>query len=75
MGSNMPTPNEDITTPFEYVRQIFGKNIIKTITEQSNLYAHQKDGKVLDMSEAETEQLLGIWLQIGIVKMPASKIY
>lgn len=65
-------PPDNTMTPLEYFRTVFDLSIFELIAEQSNLYALQKDGKILNMTKDEAEQLVGIWLHMGIVDMPGT---
>lgn len=58
-----------------YFKTFITNDIIQEISIQSNLYAHHKDGEVLNCTEVETEELLRILLQMGLVKMAATKLY
>lgn len=69
-----PPPQEDLT-PYEYFKHYITDEVIDLIVEQSNIYAHQKDGKVLNVSRTEIEQFLSILLQMGIVHMPSVRLY
>lgn len=62
-------------TPYEYFSLYWSKEIFEIFYEQSTLYAHQKDGIILNSSIEEMEQFIGILLFMGLVKMPAIKMY
>lgn len=75
LKSELPQPPENMTTPYGYFKMFFDDEIFEMISLESNLYAHQKDGCVLNTTPKEIEQLVGILMTMGIVKMPNTRMY
>ncbi|KAG8228807.1 hypothetical protein J437_LFUL008728 [Ladona fulva] len=73
--SYIAPPPSNIHSPLMYFKTFITDDIIKEISKQSNIYAHQKDGEILNSTVAEIEQLLGILLHTWIVKMASTKMY
>lgn len=72
---SLASPPEEELSPLEYFRTFVTDELIRTIREQSSIYAHQKDGVTLNTSVHEIEQFLAILLNMGIVKMPSIRLY
>ena len=60
-------------TPLEYFLEFFDEKILDHIVQQSNLYAHQKDGYILNMDVSELRKLLGMLVHMGVVHMPSRR--
>ena len=71
LHQSQPKPTEDLTTADNF--SMFDDEIFQLIAEQSNIYAHQKDGFLLATSKTEIKRLFGILLQMSIVKMPSKR--
>jgi hypothetical protein len=50
-------------------------DMIELTAEQSNIYSVQKNGKCLATCPKEIEQLMGMYLLMGIVQMPGVRYY
>ncbi len=73
--NNFTDPPESLHTPFEYFRMFFPAALDELIAEQTNLYSVQKYGKSVQTSAAEITTLVGMMMKMGIVKLPAYKLY
>ena len=69
-GFSPPPENFEELTPLWYFEQFWDENITKTLVNQTNLYSVQKTGTSVGTTKEEMEQLLGIQMKMGIVKMP-----
>ena len=49
--------------------------MLTALVENTNLYSVQKDGKSVETDKKEVEKLIGIYLHMGIVKMPGVRYY
>lgn len=67
--------NSFVKTPLEYFLHFFSDDLFNLLVEQSNLYSFQKCNKVLGTNLKEIKDLIGIFLIMGIVKMPAISDY
>ena len=52
---------------------IFDDELIKYITEQTNLFAMQSDGRELTLLTSEIKTFLGILMKCGIMKPPSDR--
>ena len=68
-------PPDKISKALEYFKQFLSKECMKYIAHQSNLYAAQKDGKVLGTSFGEIEQFIGIFLLTGVFPCTSYRLY
>ena len=64
-----PEPKED--TPYNYFKYFVTSDMLEYLAEESNNYAHQKAGFTLQTSSSELETFMGLYFQMGLVKMPA----
>ena len=49
--------------------------MFQILAESTNLHAVQKHGKSLDTNLKELEQIVGVFLRIGLMRMPSSRMY
>ncbi|XP_071440054.1 piggyBac transposable element-derived protein 3-like [Hetaerina americana] len=69
-------PAESVKPPVNYFLEIFDREIITHIVEQSNLYALQVNvNKPLNVSPEEIEQFLGCVMYMSIFNFPRSRMY
>ena len=57
----------DLKSPLDYFLLLFENDLFEHIFDQSNIYAFQKDGKVVGLSVAEIKTYVGILLKMGII--------
>lgn len=62
-------------SPLDYFYRFFPKEIIATITDNTNLYSIQETGKSIKVSNDEILDFLAIYVIIGTVIMPSYKDY
>lgn len=74
-GDQFSLPPLDDLTPIQYFSKFFEPSIMDIIAEQSNKYAMEKDGIILNTNSAEIEIFLGIHMLAGIVRMPSYRMY
>ena len=58
-------------SPLYFFSLIFTNDLIRHITEQNSIYAMQKYGKELKVTENEMKSFLGVLLYTGIIKLPS----
>lgn len=73
--SFLPNPPLEDYTPFQYFKLFFSDEMFDLIHVESNKYAMQKNGSVPNISYLEIRQYIGILVYMGVVKMPASRVY
>ncbi|XP_061170245.1 piggyBac transposable element-derived protein 2-like [Saccostrea echinata] len=64
-----------LKTPFQFFKLMVTDQIISNISEQTNLYAMQKEGIQLSSTKKEIEIMIGVYLRIGLVQMPRVRAY
>eukprot|EP00794_Sanderia_malayensis_P019357 gene19357-21277_t len=72
---SLPPQDFDQSKPFWYFTQFWDIDMTNHLVEQMHLYSVQKTGKSTNTNRKELEQLIGIMLKIGIVKMPRYQNY
>eukprot|EP00795_Rhopilema_esculentum_P011163 gene11163-20060_t len=72
---SLPPDNFDQLTPLWYFNQFWDDTMTNQLVEQTNLYSVQKTGTNILTHKNEIEQLIGIQLKMGIVKMPKYNSY
>jgi len=73
-GAKPQVPDE-IMSPLHYFRQFISDEMLTALVENTNLYSVQKDGKSVETDVKEVERMIGIYLHMGIVKMPGVRYY
>ena len=73
-GEKPQAPNE-IASPLQYFRKFISDEMLTAAVENTNLYSVQKDGKSVETDVKELEKVIGVYLQMGIVKMPGVRYY
>lgn len=79
-GFTSKSPKE--VTPVSFFRNIFHKEILKLITDQTNIYGkrkkrsnHQKKSNWKDVSRKKIESFLGLIILMNINNLPNMKLY
>lgn len=62
-------------TPLWYFKQFWDDGMNSHLAHQTNLYSVQVSGSSIATSKQEIEQLIGIQMRMGIVKMPNIECY
>ena len=68
-------PPIDMPTPLQYFKLFLNDDCMEYISEQTNLYALSKDGKIINTTANEIEQFIGILLFTGIFPCRAYPMY
>ena len=71
----LPQPPDDISSPLEYFRQIISTDMLTLPVSNTNLYSVQKNGRSVDTDVKKVEKIPGIFLLMGIVRMPGVRYY
>jgi len=72
-GAKPQVPDE--IASLHYFRQYISDEMLTALVENTHLYSVQKDGKSVETDKKEVEKLIGIYLHMGIVKMPGVHYY
>lgn len=62
-------------TPCQYFKDFVTVDMLQEIAEETNLYSVQKNGKSVNTNAQEIEQLLGMYMHMGLVQMPNVRAY
>uniref|UniRef100_A0A8W8HU72 PiggyBac transposable element-derived protein domain-containing protein n=1 Tax=Magallana gigas TaxID=29159 RepID=A0A8W8HU72_MAGGI len=63
-------PDGLLKTPLQFFKLMVTDHMISNISEQTNLYAMQKEGIQLSTTQKEIEIMIGVYLRMGLVQMP-----
>ena len=75
-NDNSLTPeNVDRLNPIDYFEMFWKEDFNEFISEQTNLYSVQQSGKSINTTPKEIEQLIGVQMQISIVKLQRYDMY
>ena len=73
--SSYSDPPQPELTPLHYFKMFFTDEAVILVAEQTNLYSVQKTCKSIDISETEIATVIGMYMLMGIVKLPSYKNY
>lgn len=62
-------------TPLQYFKKFISEDMLELIVEHTNRYSVQKQGMFVNTSFKELEQVLGMYFKMGLVEMPAVRMY
>ena len=62
-------------TPYEHFKTFVSHDMLASVVFESNQYAMQKNGILLQLTTSELEVFLGIYFQMGLARMPAVGCY
>ncbi|XP_046865036.1 piggyBac transposable element-derived protein 2-like [Xenia sp. Carnegie-2017] len=74
-NDTFPDPPEQLHSSLEYFNMFIDFEMIKQCTEQSNIYAMQKDGKECAIQNDEIEKFFAILLYMGLFPAPSYRMY
>ena len=70
-----PPANMNVGTPLQYFRKFVTDGMLENIVENTNLYSVQKSDKSVNTSKKEVEQVLGMFLHMGLMKAASVRQY
>ena len=74
--TSQPTDPTGITeTPLQYFKKFVTQEMLEMIVTHANRYSIQKQGTCINTSLKEIEQVLGMYFKMGLVEMPAIRMY
>lgn len=62
-------------TPYMYFKQFITDDMIQLVADQTNLFSVQKEGKSVNTNVKEIEQVLGMYMFMGLVQMLTVSAY
>lgn len=70
----LPSPPDEVLSPYEYFRSFFDEDMVDILRYQSNLYSTQKKGTCANITEEEMKHL-SILLISGTVTVPHYQMF
>jgi len=70
-----PPPDAQLKTPLEYFQSMIDVDMLELLANETNQHAFKKSGVVLGTSVKELEQLMGMFLRMGLVQMNGNRMY
>lgn len=67
--------NGELETPLAYFRKMVSIDMLENLVANTNEYSIQKNGRCIDTKLKEIEQLLGMFLRMGVTQMPSNMAY
>ncbi|KAI8771534.1 piggyBac transposable element-derived protein 3 [Biomphalaria glabrata] len=67
--------NFQMPSPLEFFKQYLTDDMLDLLVANTNQYSVQKSGKSINTSNKEFEQVIGMFLKMGLVKMPCVRCY
>ncbi|ESO87926.1 hypothetical protein LOTGIDRAFT_176881, partial [Lottia gigantea] len=68
-------PDGEISTPYDYFSRFISRQMLENTCLNSNEYCMQKNGIDGRLTIKELEQVIGMYLRMGIVQMPGNRVY
>lgn len=62
-------------TPLVYFQRFVSEDMIQALTENSNQYSFQKTGTTINTNPKETEQIIAMYLNMGLMQMSGVHMY
>ncbi|KAI8792109.1 piggyBac transposable element-derived protein 3 [Biomphalaria glabrata] len=67
--------NYEVQSPMHYFKNFLTDDMLELIVKFTNEYSVEKSGKSIDTNKKEIEQIIGMFLRMGLAKMPGVKGY
>uniref|UniRef100_A0A2C9LG34 PiggyBac transposable element-derived protein domain-containing protein n=1 Tax=Biomphalaria glabrata TaxID=6526 RepID=A0A2C9LG34_BIOGL len=67
--------NYEVQSPMHYFKNFLMDDMLELIVKFTNEYSVEKSGKSIDTNKKEIEQIIGMFLRMGLAKMPGVKCY
>ncbi|KAL7870991.1 hypothetical protein SRHO_G00084880 [Serrasalmus rhombeus] len=74
-GPDVTSGAVNLHTPLEYFQRFVSEDMIQALTENTNVYSLQKNGTCLNTSNKEIEQMIGMYLKMGLMQMSGVRMY
>lgn len=62
-------------TPYMYFKQFVTDEVIQLVADQPNIFSVQKEGRSININVKEIEQILGMYMFMGLLQMPCVRAY
>lgn len=70
-----PPYDQRLKSPYEYFQQFVTNDMLENVVEHTNRYSVQKSGKSVNTTKKELEQVVGMFFQMGLVRMSSTRQY
>ncbi|KAI8770448.1 piggyBac transposable element-derived protein 3 [Biomphalaria glabrata] len=67
--------NYEVQSPMHYFKNFLTDDMLELIVKFTNEYSVEKSGKSIDTNKKEIHQIIGMFLRMGLAKMPGVKCY
>ncbi|XP_051972794.1 piggyBac transposable element-derived protein 4-like [Xyrauchen texanus] len=74
-GPDETSDDVSLHTPLEYFQMFVSEDMFQALTEQTNQYSFQKTGTTIKTNTKEIEQMIGMYLKMGLMQMPGVRMY
>ncbi|XP_062866090.1 uncharacterized protein LOC134328792 [Trichomycterus rosablanca] len=74
-GPDVTSGAVSLQTPLEYFQRFVSEDIIQTLTDNTNEYSFQRNGTCLNTNNKEIEQMIGMYLKMGLMQMSGVRMY
>ncbi|KAG1674650.1 PiggyBac transposable element-derived protein 3 [Nymphon striatum] len=64
-----------VNTPYEYFCKFITDDMLENVVQQSNEYSMEKNGTPAKLTFKELQLVIGMYLHMGLVKMPGVRMY
>lgn len=74
-GQDVSNDVHSLCTPLEYFQKFVTEDMINALADNTNQYSFQKKGSSINTNTKEIEQMIGMYLKMGLVQMPGVRMY
>ncbi|XP_060760426.1 piggyBac transposable element-derived protein 3-like [Neoarius graeffei] len=74
-GKDVTDGLPSICTPLKYFQNFVTEDMIQALTENTNQYSVQKKGTSINTNKKEIEQMIGMYLKMGLMQMAGISMY
>ncbi|KAK3931960.1 PiggyBac transposable element-derived protein 3 [Frankliniella fusca] len=67
--------SDEVLQPIDYFCYFWDDDLFQRLADQTNLYSTQRDGSSLNVTKQEMKIFFGIWLYMGICRLPQYEDY
>ncbi|XP_033823196.1 piggyBac transposable element-derived protein 2-like [Periophthalmus magnuspinnatus] len=65
----------DVGSPLEYFKTLIDDDMLELLASKTNTYAVQKSGRELNTNKKELEQVIGMFLKMGLAPMAGTRMF
>jgi hypothetical protein len=72
---DLPTAPDGQLTPYTLFKMFVTDDMLQRLADETNRYSVEKDGRSVDTTPQEIQQLIGVFFHMGLVQMPSIRSY